>query len=134
MERKRKIRLLAASAAALALCAGGVGAWALRGGGHDGPPQKDRVIDAAGRKAVVDAIVDNITRSYVYPDKAAQMSARLRAQAQHGDFDRITSSIELADALTESLRHDTHDRHLATNDTLNERVCQRASHSTTYRA
>ena len=113
MERKQKIRIAAASAVtAVALCAGAVGVFGMPGGGHRGPPQRDMAIDAATRAEVVNAVVDNITRFYVYPDKAAQMSARLHAQMQHGEFDAITSADKLADALTESLRHDTHDKHL----------------------
>jgi len=113
MERKRRIRIVAASVAvAAALGAAVAGVSGMAGGGHDEPPQKDMVVDAAARAQVVDAVIDNITRFYVYPDKAALMSARLRAQMQHGEFDAITSADKLADVLTGSLRHDTHDRHL----------------------
>lgn len=113
MECKRRIRLIAAGAvSAVVLCAGVVGVFAMAGIGHGGPPQKDMRIDAAARAEVVDAVIDSITRFYVYPDQATLMSARLRAQMQRGEFDAIGSADKLADALTESLRHDTHDRHL----------------------
>lgn len=113
MERRRKIRIGAAVAAtAVALCVAATAVVGPSVGGHGGPPQKDMPVDAKARADVVDAVIDNITRYYVYPDQAARMSARLRAQLQHGDLDAVTSADKFADVLTESLRHDTHDRHL----------------------
>ena len=113
MERRKKIRIAAAAAAVgIAVRCGGMAAGFGMPGAHRGPPQKDMRIDAATRAEVVGAIVDNITRYYVYPEQAARMSARLQAQLKHGDFDAITSANEFADALTQSLRQDNHDRHL----------------------
>jgi Peptidase family S41/N-terminal domain of Peptidase_S41 in eukaryotic IRBP len=112
MQGKRKIRIAVATAVGVAsLLAAGAGVFAMNGG-RQGPPQPDMVIDKATRTEVVAAVIDNVTRHYVYPEQAAKMSDRLRAQLQHGDFDAITSADRFADALTESLRHDTHDRHL----------------------
>jgi hypothetical protein len=110
MQRKNRIRLAVAALGVLALGAGAaVFATALA---HRGPPQQDMVVDKATRAQVVEAVVDSITRDYVYPDQAAKMAARLRAQLAQGDFDRISSANAFADALTESLRQDNHDRHL----------------------
>jgi len=111
MLARRKIRVaIAAGAGVASLMAAVVGVYAMSAAHRDAPP--DGVVDKAQRADVVAAVVDNLTRFYVYPDQAAKMSARLREQLQHGDFDAITSANQFADALTESLRRDTHDRHL----------------------
>ena len=111
MERKSKIRIAAAAAVGIAaLGAGATAVFAM--GGHGGPPQPDMVIDQATRAQLVEAIADNVTRYYVYPEQAAKMAARLREQLQHGDFDRVTSADAFADKLSESLQRDNHDKHL----------------------
>ena len=112
MERKNRIRIGVAAAVGMAALCGAMAAVFGMPVGHGGPPRRDMRIDAATRIAVVAAVVDAVSRFYVYPDQAAKMSARLRDQLGHGDFDAITSANEFADALTESLRHDNHDRHL----------------------
>ena len=110
MQRKNRIRIAVAAIGVAALGGGAaVFATALA---RRGPPQEDAAVDKATRTQVVEAVVDNITRYYVYPEQAAKMSARLREQLAHGDFDRITSANAFADALTESLRRDSHDKHL----------------------
>ena len=110
MQRKNRIRIAVAAIGVAALGGGAaVFATALA---RRGPPQEDAAVDKATRTQVVEAVVDNITRYYVYPEQAAKMSARLRGQLAHGDFDRITSANAFADALTESLRRDSHDKHL----------------------
>ncbi len=112
MERRKKIRIGVAAVVGMAVLCGAMAAVFGMALGHGAPPRRDMRIDAATRTEVVAAVVDAVSRFYVYPDQAAKMSARLRAQLGRGDFDAITSANEFADALTESLRHDNHDRHL----------------------
>jgi hypothetical protein len=111
-KRKRIIKVASmATACVVALGAGAVGVFGMPGG-HRGPPQKDMVIDGTARAALVAAVADNVTRFYVYSDQGARMAAQLRAKLQHGDFDAITSADKFSDALTQTLRAETHDRHL----------------------
>jgi hypothetical protein len=108
MERRNKTWL----AAALVALAGAAAVACTIANGHARPPQKDMHIDAATRAEVVAAVIANVSRDYVYPEQAARMSARLQQQLAHGDFDKLTSADDFADALTDSLRLDNHDRHL----------------------
>jgi hypothetical protein len=82
------------------------------GHAQSGPPQNDMTVDRAVRNEVIESVIANLDQSYVYPDKAATMERQLRAQAQHGDFDSVTSAEKLAETLTEALQQDSHDRHL----------------------
>lgn len=79
---------------------------------HGSPPQQDMTIDAATRKAVIDAAVANLDRGYVFPDKAAHLHQLLKSHLASGDFDGITSAEQFADTLTTELREASHDPHL----------------------
>jgi hypothetical protein len=80
--------------------------------GHRGPPQKDMAIDAATRKAVVDTLIADLDKYYVYPDKAKQFSAYLRSRQQSGAYDSATSAEKFADLLTSDLQSIGKDGHL----------------------
>lgn len=76
------------------------------------PPQKDMTVDAPMRKEAIAAVIANLDRSYVFPDKAAAMDARLRAGLQRGEFDDADSAERFAERLTSTLREESHDAHL----------------------
>ena len=78
----------------------------------DGP---DRPLDAAGRTAVVDAVLAKITEHYVFPDVAKKMEAAIRDRQANREYDAVTSSREFARLLTEHLRAVCKDRHLRVN-------------------
>ena len=97
MKTKRKIRT-----ARIAMAAGagvlGATAFALFGmpsHGPSEPPQKDMTVDKAIRSEVIDGVIANLDRAYVFPDKAAVMGRNLRAELQHGDFDAVTSACSI---------------------------------------
>src|SRR5258708_6030622 len=70
-----------------------------------GPPQQqDITIDAETRTAVIDGVLDRLNRAYVFPEVAEKMGTAVRERLSKGEYDRITSSAELARALTEHLR------------------------------
>jgi C-terminal processing protease CtpA/Prc len=102
----------AVGAAAVVLGAAGFALWSSQGRGHDGPPQKDMLVSAEQRQQLIESVIANLNRSYVYPDKAAAIEQRLRAALRQGDFAAIDSAEKLAGALTESLQSQTHDKHL----------------------
>ena len=111
---KAKRKTMAARIAVLA-SAGLLGATAFALFGMQrpsDPPQKDMAVDKATRETVIDSVIANLDRAYVFPDKAAVMEKNLRAELQRGDFDTVTSADRFADALTKALQRDSHDKHL----------------------
>lgn len=76
------------------------------------PPQPDMVIDAATRQQVVDTLVADLERYYVFPDKAKQYAAMLNAKQQQGAYDAVSSAEGFARRLTGDLQAVSHDRHL----------------------
>jgi C-terminal processing protease CtpA/Prc len=114
METKQKNRTarIAMLAGAGMLAAAGFALLGMPGHAQSGPPQKDMSVDKSTRSEVIDGIVTNLDRAYVFPDKAAAMEKSLRAQQQHGDFDSVTSAEKFADMLTDALQRDSHDQHL----------------------
>jgi Peptidase family S41/N-terminal domain of Peptidase_S41 in eukaryotic IRBP len=79
---------------------------------QSGPPQKDISIDKATQEEVVEGIISNLGKYYVFPEKASAMAEHLRKQMQNGDYDSVTSAEKFAEALTESLQRITQDKHL----------------------
>jgi len=73
----------------------------------------DFTLDAAGRKAVIDGLLERIEKTYVLPDVAQKMEEAIRARQARKEYDAITSGPEFAQALTRHLREVCHDRHLA---------------------
>ena len=94
------------------LCGLGTLAFTLVARAHQGPPQKDMTIDAAARGQVIAAVIANLDKSYVFPQQAAAMDARLRAGLARGEFDSMTSADGFAQRLTDTLREVSHDGHL----------------------
>ncbi|HEU4665175.1 MAG TPA: S41 family peptidase [Dokdonella sp.] len=105
MQRTFTIALLGAAVAAVITVV-------VAAHGRFEPAPKDMHIDAARRAAVVESAVALLDRSYVYPDKAALIERSLRQKLHDGDFDRIDSAVEFADALTDALRAVSDDQHL----------------------
>lgn len=76
------------------------------------PPQPDMVINGAMRQQILGALVADLERYYVFPDKAAQYAAAIRSKQQHGAYDSVASAEQLAAQLTSDLQAVSHDRHL----------------------
>lgn len=111
--RKKNVIRVAALVAAGVLSALGFALFGMPDGGPPGPPQKDMLIDAATRNEAIEAAIARLGQFYVFPEKAAAIEKQLRAQMQQGDFDSVTSAEQFAQALTEALQRDSHDKHLA---------------------
>jgi retinol-binding protein 3 len=69
-------------------------------------------LNAERRAAILDEITSVLTRTYVFPDVAAKMSADLRARASRGEFDAETDAQSFAEVLTERLQGVSRDKHL----------------------
>ncbi|MFK2931217.1 S41 family peptidase [Dyella agri] len=79
-----------------------------------GPPaQPDMVVDSAMRQQVVGMLAADLERYYVFPDKAKQYAAALRAKQQQGAYDAVSSADQFAKRLTADLQAVSQDRHLA---------------------
>ena len=88
----------------------------------DGPP--DMAIDEQTKGEVINNILENLNRSYVFPDVAAKIEQHVRGRVAKGDYDKITSAREFAEKLTQDLRAVNGDRHLGvrySHDRLPER-------------
>jgi Peptidase family S41 len=76
----------------------------------DGKSAASAPFDDGARREVVDALVRELNRAYVFPEKAAAMEGELRAR-QH-TYEKLTGKLAFGRALTEDMQRVTHDRHL----------------------
>ncbi|REJ77830.1 MAG: peptidase [Acidobacteria bacterium] len=76
------------------------------------PDSRDMEIDSAARSAVIDAALENINNSYVFPEVAKQMEKHVRALQKNGEYDSISSGREFAARLTKDLQSISKDKHL----------------------
>jgi Peptidase family S41/N-terminal domain of Peptidase_S41 in eukaryotic IRBP len=73
------------------------------------PPQ---LLDAAERKRLMNAVIDNLKQHYIDPQVARKMADALLAHNQNGDDDAVTDGRAFADLLTRQMREVSHDMHL----------------------
>lgn len=76
------------------------------------PVGADKSIDDAERKAVIDGVLAELTKSYVFPDVAKAMDEAIRARQAKKEYDTISSGQEFARVLTEHLQAVSKDKHL----------------------
>jgi C-terminal processing protease CtpA/Prc len=74
------------------------------------PAPVDRPTTAAANGVLIDSLTAHLTAWYVYPETAAKMVASI--ESHRGRLETITSSIELAEALTAAMQDVSHDKHL----------------------
>lgn len=102
---------LLVGAPSLALLAPNLAAQSGPAPAGSAPP--DRTIDARARREVIDGVLARLDASYVFPEKAKEMNAAIRARVRRKEYDGITSARMLADSLTAHLRAVSHDKHLS---------------------
>ena len=73
------------------------------------PPQLQ---DAAERKRLMNAVLDNLRKHYVDPEVARKTADALLAHERNGDDDKVTDDGAFADLLTKQIREVSHDMHL----------------------
>src|ERR1700730_4664165 len=73
------------------------------------PPQLQ---DAAERKRLMNAVIDNLKKHYVDPEIAGKTAYALLAHEKNGDDDKVTDGGAFADLLTKQIREGSHDMHL----------------------
>jgi len=69
-------------------------------------------VDEATRKQVIAELGARVAEVYVFPDKAAQVVARLNAREQSGAYRAVKDLDGFAGMLTADLRQPTNDKHL----------------------
>ncbi|MEO5987709.1 MAG: S41 family peptidase [Candidatus Eisenbacteria bacterium] len=80
-----------------------------------GPDQPDTPIDARTKTAVVESLIVQVQRHYVFPEKANELAKSLRRRLAAKEYDRITGSKEFADSLLAHMQAVTHDLHMRVN-------------------
>ena len=70
------------------------------------------MLDPAERQRVTDAVIENLQKSYAYPDVAKKLSDALLAFEKTGDDVEATDGATFAGLLTRYLREISHDMHL----------------------
>jgi hypothetical protein len=74
--------------------------------------QPDTTIDARASGQVVEGILRELKRAYVFPETAAKIESDLRKRLEKNEYEEITSAKKLAEALTEHLQAISKDKHL----------------------
>lgn len=74
--------------------------------------QPDLPVDAAARKAVIDAALKRLNDSYVFPEVAKKMETSVRERASKGEYDSVASAKAFAEKLTADLQSVSKDKHL----------------------
>ena len=74
--------------------------------------QPDMVLNAAQRQQVIDAMITQLNKSYVFPERAKKVEAAIRRHQKNGDYDAITSAEQLSKTLTGHMLAQTRDKHL----------------------
>jgi C-terminal processing protease CtpA/Prc len=70
------------------------------------------ILDASLCRAIVDAVLVRLNQSYVFPERAAAITADIRHRLEQGAYDAITTGAELQNSLTAHIRQTQDDRHL----------------------
>lgn len=76
------------------------------------PPGPDMTIDAAQRAQVLDAVVREMHKTYVFPEVARKVDSAITEKRKRGDYDNIASARALSERVTEDVRAVTNDKHL----------------------
>lgn len=76
------------------------------------PEQGGMHMTAASRQQLIDQLINELNKRYVFPDVAKKLEASLRQQQRRGAYDGITSAQRLSEVLTDALQGASKDRHL----------------------
>ncbi len=76
------------------------------------PGQPDMVINASDRQQVIDAMIQEMHKNYVFPEQAKKVEAVIRQHQKKGAYDAITSAEKLSATLSDHVVAQTKDKHL----------------------
>ena len=77
-----------------------------------GQEKQDKVLDNSEKKAVVEAVCENLEREYIFPEITEQYVRVLRDNLGSGKYDSIEKPEDFAQAITDDLESFHRDRHL----------------------
>jgi hypothetical protein len=72
----------------------------------------DATVDAAARNAVIERVLNDLDRSYVFPEVARQMREAVQNRVRAGEYESIRGAQEFANKLTADLQAISRDKHL----------------------
>jgi hypothetical protein len=75
-------------------------------------PEPDMPVAAATRAEVIDNIIQELKKSYVFPKVADEIETALRSRVKNHEYDKVDSSNAFASTLTEHLQAVSHDKHM----------------------
>ena len=75
-------------------------------------PARAQPVDKAEMQAVIAKADEELNQRYIFPDRAAEAGAKIKAALAAGDYDAITDPKAFADRLTADLQAVTHDKHM----------------------
>jgi C-terminal processing protease CtpA/Prc/sugar lactone lactonase YvrE len=78
----------------------------------NGQPSQDMTIDAATRTRVIEELLKNLNKSYVYLETAKKMETDIRNRMKNKEYDNMRSAKVFAKKLTDDLQAVSHDKHL----------------------
>jgi hypothetical protein len=74
--------------------------------------QPDMTIGATVRTEVLEGVIRELNKGYVFPEVAASMEKDLRGRMKRGEYDTVTSAEVFCRLLTSQLQGISHDKHL----------------------
>lgn len=76
------------------------------------PSQQDLAITKREKAEIIDSIITSINNSYVFPDVALKIVKAIKTHQKKGDYNKIKSSKEFADTISNQLIQISNDKHL----------------------
>lgn len=76
------------------------------------PNQEDLVITTKEKAKIIDTIITTVNSTYIFPDIALQVEKAIRTHQKKGEYNKITSSKEFADTISNQLVQISNDKHL----------------------
>jgi hypothetical protein len=76
------------------------------------PTQKDLQISSKEKSQIIDTIIKAVKHSYVFPKISSQIETMLLTHERKGDYNKIISSKEFADTISNQLTFTSNDKHL----------------------
>lgn len=81
-------------------------------GKANGQQSQDLTINTTARTQVVEELLKNLNKSYVFPETAKSMETDIRNRLKNKEYENIASAKEFARKLTEDLQAVSRDKHL----------------------
>ena len=98
----KTVRWMIVLAALLAFCVSGA----------SGQEPKAPALDSAKKTAIVDEISSLLNRNYIFAETAKKMEEALRARLKNGDFDKLETAPDFAQAVSSTLSMVSKDGHI----------------------